>query len=134
MALLYSQSQIIHNICDIDIGSWNGSIQLRWHRREPLALFSPPTPNLALALANASELFLGSLTVSDHVHADLANWTWMDSERKQWRKKFNKGTFWQKFADKWRNVKDFDREDLSGPSELVLYPGRSLWSYPNKRR
>ena len=41
----------------------------------------------------------------------------MDSERGQWRK-YNGGTVWQKFADKWRNVTDFDREDLSGS---ILY-------------
>ena len=48
-------------------------------------------------------------------NADPANWIWRGREREAWIK-FQKGSRWQDFADKWRNLKDsdLDREDLSG--------------------
>jgi hypothetical protein len=57
-----------------------------------------------------SSFIIPSSIVSDHVHADPANWTWADYQRKH----FEKNPVWQQFADKWRNNEDLNREDASG--------------------
>ena len=47
----------------------------------------------------------------------------MDSQRKWWEQ-WEEGTPWQRFANRWRNVEDFDLEHLFGAplSDLAL-PG-----------
>ena len=68
-----------------------------------------------------SSFIAPSRIVSDHVHADPANWTWKDFERGAWKK--NHGV-WQKFADKWRHF-NFDRGDPSGLKIDLALPALS---------
>ncbi|KAM6489766.1 hypothetical protein JOM56_014789 [Amanita muscaria] len=60
-----------------------------------------------------SSFIVPSSIVSDHLHADPANWTWRHRERQAWTK-FQTGDRWQEFADRWRDLEDLDREDPSG--------------------
>jgi len=60
-----------------------------------------------------SSFIVPSSIVSDHIHEDPANWTWRDRGCQKWEK-LKKGDRWQEFADKWRNLKDLNLEDLSG--------------------